>query len=55
MKKDTFTDQLYKASQGIAAAVVVTLGIGLLIQSIGELIGFSTLVTIGWVLGSVII
>ncbi|WP_035052022.1 PTS sugar transporter subunit IIC [Carnobacterium pleistocenium] len=47
MKKETFTDRLYKASQGIAAAVVVTLGIGLLIQSIGELLGLTTLVTIG--------
>lgn len=55
MKKNTFTDQLYKASQGIAAAVVVTLGIGLLIQSIGELVGFSTFVTIGAVTKTLLI
>ena len=55
MKKETFTDQLYKASQGIAAAVVVTLGIGLLIQSIGELLGLTTLVTIGAVTKTLLI
>lgn len=55
MKKEPFTDKLYKASQGIAAAVVVTLGIGLLIQSIGELVGLSTLVTIGAVTKTLLI
>lgn len=55
MKKETFTDRLYKASQGIAAAVVVTLGIGLLIQSIGELLGITTLVTIGAVTKTLLI
>lgn len=55
MKNETLTDHLYKASQGIAAAVVVTLGIGLLIQSIGELLGFSTLITIGAVTKTLLI
>ncbi|MER2132152.1 MAG: PTS sugar transporter subunit IIC [Carnobacterium inhibens] len=55
MKKETLTDQLYKVSQGIAAAVVVTLGIGLLIQSIGDLVGFTVLSVIGAVTKTLLI
>ncbi|MEG0288569.1 MAG: PTS sugar transporter subunit IIC [Carnobacterium sp.] len=47
MKKKNITENLYKVSQGIAAAIVVTLGIGLLLQTIGELTGSIALVTIG--------
>lgn len=55
MKNEPITNYLYKASQGIAAAVVATLGIGLLIQSIGEILGFSTLITIGAVTKTLLI
>ena len=47
MKRKNITENLYKVSQGIAAAIVVTLGIGLLLQTIGELTGSIALVTIG--------
>src|SRR6476620_3713832 len=40
-------DRMYKASQGLANAVLVTLGIGLLIQSIGTFTGWSGFNTIG--------
>lgn len=40
-------DYFYKVSQGIAAAIVVTLGIGLLLQNIGVFLHLDLLVTVG--------
>ncbi|EAF2801493.1 PTS transporter subunit IIC [Listeria monocytogenes] len=45
--KEYFIDRSYKASMGIANAVLVTLGIGLLLQTIGQMTGISFLVTVG--------
>lgn len=45
--KAYFIDRSYKASMGIANAVQVTLGMGLLLQTIGQLAGFDFLVKIG--------
>lgn len=45
--KDYLVNRMYKASQGLANAVLVTLGIGLLIQSIGTFTGWSGFNTIG--------
>ncbi|WP_239255781.1 PTS transporter subunit IIC [Listeria ilorinensis] len=45
--KDYLIDRSYKASMGIANAVLVTLGMGLLIQTIGQLLGWSFLIQIG--------
>ncbi|WP_413382747.1 PTS transporter subunit IIC [Alkalihalobacillus sp. 1P02AB] len=45
--KEYIVDRMYKASAGLANAVLVTLGIGLLIESIGIFTGLSALVTIG--------
>lgn len=45
--KAYFIDRSYKASMGIANAVLVTLGMGLLLQTIGQLAGFDFLVKIG--------
>ncbi len=50
MKQTTKTylvDRMYKASQGLANAVLVTLGIGLLIQSFGTFTGWEGFNTIG--------
>lgn len=50
MKQSTkkyLIDRAYKASQGLANAVLVTLGIGLLIQSIGSFTGWAGFNTIG--------
>ena len=46
-KKEHFIELLYKASTGIANAVLVTLGIGLLFESIGGYLGWETFLTIG--------
>ncbi|WP_078392432.1 PTS transporter subunit IIC [Shouchella patagoniensis] len=45
--KDYMISRMYKASAGIANAVLVTLGIGLLFESFGNILGFGALVTIG--------
>ncbi|WP_163652059.1 PTS transporter subunit IIC [Listeria sp. PSOL-1] len=45
--KSYLIDRAYKASMGIANAVLVTLGMGLLIQTIGQLINLPILVQIG--------
>lgn len=45
--KEYFVDRSYKASIGIANAVLVTLGMGLLLQTIGDLAGFEFLTKIG--------
>ncbi|MFP3150697.1 PTS sugar transporter subunit IIC, partial [Listeria monocytogenes] len=45
--KEYFIDRSYKASMGIANAVLVTLGIGLLLQTIGQMTGISFLATVG--------
>ncbi|MBC1418673.1 PTS transporter subunit IIC [Listeria fleischmannii] len=45
--KEYFIDRSYKASMGIANAVLVTLGMGLLLQTIGNLVGLDFLVKIG--------
>lgn len=50
MKQSTKTylvERMYKASQGLANAVLVTLGIGLLIQSFGTFTGWEGFNTIG--------
>ncbi|EUJ43898.1 PTS transporter subunit IIC [Paenilisteria rocourtiae] len=45
--KDYIVDRSYKASMGIANAVLVTLGMGLLLQTIGQMAGFTWLTEIG--------
>ncbi|EUJ32010.1 hypothetical protein MFLO_07467 [Listeria floridensis FSL S10-1187] len=45
--KEYFIDRSYKASMGIANAVLVTLGMGLLLQTIGDLAGLEFLMKIG--------
>ncbi|WP_141430522.1 PTS transporter subunit IIC [Bacillus sp. 03113] len=45
--KEYIKDRMYKASAGMANAVLVTLGIGLLLESIGRFFGWDTLVTVG--------
>lgn len=50
MKKQTkeyLIDRMYKASLGLANAVLVTLGIGLLIESLGTFTGWEGFTTIG--------
>ncbi|MGM9926544.1 MAG: PTS transporter subunit IIC [Bacillus sp. (in: firmicutes)] len=46
-RKEHFIELLYKASTGIANAVLVTLGIGLLFESIGGYLGWEAFLTIG--------
>jgi len=46
-KKEHFIELMYKASTGIANAVLVTLGIGLLFESIGGYLGWEVFLTIG--------
>ncbi|WP_409271387.1 PTS transporter subunit IIC [Neobacillus sp. SCS-31] len=45
--KKYLIDRMYKASQGLANAVLVTLGIGLLIESLGTFTGWEGFFTIG--------
>ncbi|SLC88691.1 Predicted membrane protein, putative toxin regulator [Mycobacteroides abscessus subsp. abscessus] len=45
--KKYLVDRMYKASSGIANAIFVTIGIGLLLETIGNMTGLSVLVTIG--------
>ena len=45
--KSYVIDRMYKASAGVANAVLVTLGIGLLFESFGNIFGWSAFVTIG--------
>lgn len=48
MKKSEYViDRMYKASGGIANAVLVTLGIGLLFESFGKYFGWETFLLIG--------
>ncbi|MBD3107137.1 PTS sugar transporter subunit IIC [Bacillus sp. AGMB 02131] len=46
-RKEHFIELMYKASTGIANAVLVTLGIGLLFESIGGYLGWEMFMTIG--------
>ena len=46
-RKEYISDRMYKASTGIANAVLVTLGIGLLFESIGGYLGWEVLLAIG--------
>ncbi|WP_407391818.1 PTS transporter subunit IIC [Carnobacterium jeotgali] len=45
--KTYLTDRMYKASSGIANAIFVTIGVGLLLETIGNMTGLSILVIIG--------
>lgn len=45
--KDYFVDRMYKGSQGLANAVLVTLGIGLLIETFGTFTGWEGFITVG--------
>ncbi|WP_010651501.1 PTS transporter subunit IIC [Oceanobacillus massiliensis] len=45
--KDYLIDRMYKGSQGLANAVLVTLGIGLLIETFGTFTGWEGFLTIG--------
>ncbi|MDQ0220991.1 PTS sugar transporter subunit IIC [Peribacillus cavernae] len=45
--KKYIADRMYKASAGIANAVLVTLGIGLLFETIGKFIGWEAFIGIG--------
>ncbi|KAB7670675.1 PTS transporter subunit IIC [Bacillus sp. B1-b2] len=46
-KKDFLIEQMYKASTGMSNAVLVTLGMGLLLESIGKAFGWDILIQIG--------
>ncbi|MBT2672143.1 PTS sugar transporter subunit IIC [Streptomyces sp. ISL-14] len=46
-RKEYISDRMYKASTGIANAVLVTLGIGLLFESIGGYLGWEVFLAIG--------
>lgn len=46
-RKEYITERMYKASTGIANAVLVTLGIGLLFESIGGYLGWEVFLAIG--------
>lgn len=46
-RKDYLVDRMYKASQGLANAVLVTLGIGLLIGTFGTFTGWEGFTTVG--------
>ncbi|RLL40392.1 PTS sugar transporter subunit IIC [Oceanobacillus piezotolerans] len=45
--KDYLVDRMYKASIGLANAVLVTLGIGLLIETLGTFTGWEGFITVG--------
>lgn len=45
--KDYFMDRMYKASAGIANAVLVTLGVGLLFETLGKFTGIHAFLIIG--------
>lgn len=45
--KNYLLDRMYKASSGIAYAIFVTIGVGLLLSTIGDMTGLSILVVIG--------
>ena len=47
--KEYFMEQMYKASAGMSNAVLVTLGMGLLLESIGKAFGWDVLIQIGGV------
>lgn len=47
--KEYFMERMYKASAGMSNAVLVTLGMGLLLESIGKAFGWDVLVQIGGV------
>ncbi|WP_445506320.1 PTS transporter subunit IIC [Niallia sp. 03190] len=47
MDKKSFMDYVYKASTGMSNAVLVTLGMGLLLESIGKALGWDILIHIG--------
>lgn len=47
MVKEYIIDRSYQASKGIAAAVLVCLGIGLLIQTVGQLLDVAWLIKLG--------
>lgn len=46
--KDYIVERMYKASTGIANAVLVTLGVGLLLQTLGEFSHWQALIIIGY-------
>ncbi|MCO7175124.1 PTS transporter subunit IIC [Sporolactobacillus kofuensis] len=45
--KDYFMDRMYKASAGIANAILVTLGVGLLFETLGKFTGYWPFMAIG--------
>ncbi|QAA23760.1 PTS transporter subunit IIC [Sporolactobacillus terrae] len=45
--KDYFMDRMYKCSAGIANAILVTLGIGLLFETLGKFTGYHPFMVIG--------
>ncbi|RFU62440.1 PTS transporter subunit IIC [Peribacillus glennii] len=47
MKKEYVVDRMHKASTGIANAVLVTLGLGILFETIGKFIGWEAFIGIG--------
>lgn len=52
--KEYFITRMYKASAGIANAVLVTLGIGLLCQTFGKFVGWDSFIMIGAVAKSLL-
>ncbi|PLT35983.1 PTS transporter subunit IIC [Bacillus sp. V5-8f] len=47
MRKEYVVDRMHKASTGIANAVLVTLGLGILFETIGKFIGWEAFIGIG--------
>ncbi|TVX88268.1 PTS sugar transporter subunit IIC [Paenibacillus agilis] len=48
-RRDYVMTRIFKASNGIAQGIFVTLGIGLLVENVGKLAGWSALMKIGFV------
>ncbi|HCE12327.1 MAG TPA: hypothetical protein DEQ24_06190, partial [Enterococcus sp.] len=46
-EKISVKEYVYKVSLGVSNAVLVALGVGLLLETIGQLTGFATIGTIG--------
>lgn len=48
-KKDYIMDKVFKGSAGLAQGIFVTLGIGILLENLGKMMGLDILITIGTV------
>lgn len=49
MQKGYIKDRIFKGSSGLSQGIFVTLGIGLLLENIGKMLGFAPLIAVGTV------